>query len=166
MNLHHLTQPTAPWFHVLSAAPSDAWDALHALEHSGSAHLAVRFVRGRKARHVADFFNECAAALQFPLYFGENWDAAHDCLADLAWLRADGLVVCVTDAGHLLDAAPAEQVQRFVTVLNSAAHGWNQPKPPKAGKPFHLVLQALPSEEAPLLKRWQAAGMQLNRLPH
>jgi hypothetical protein len=42
----------------------------------------VHTVRGRKSRTVAIFFDEVAAALQFPYYFGENWNALGDLLND------------------------------------------------------------------------------------
>ncbi|MFD0632577.1 barstar family protein [Catenulispora yoronensis] len=32
------------------------------------------------------FLNECERAYRFPAYFGHNWDALADCLADLQWL--------------------------------------------------------------------------------
>ena len=51
--------------------------------------LTVRTVRGRKIRTVGRLFDEMAAALQFPYYFGENWPAFDECLADIDWL-ADG----------------------------------------------------------------------------
>jgi hypothetical protein len=54
-------------------------------------------------------------------------------------------------------------VQRFITVVSSAAQGWSQPRPPKVARPFHLVFQSLPTEEDSVLKRWQAAGMQLHK---
>jgi len=40
------------------------------------ADLAVRLVRGHKSRAVDGLFDEFAAALQFPYYFGANWAAA------------------------------------------------------------------------------------------
>jgi hypothetical protein len=41
----------------------------------GDAGLTVRMTRGRKMRTVDGLFDEMAAALQFPCYFGANWDA-------------------------------------------------------------------------------------------
>jgi hypothetical protein len=161
MSLQHLTRAKGPWAHVLAATPSDACDALWGLEGSAAKGVAVRFVRGRKSTTREAFFDEAAAALQFPYYFGENWDAFHDCVTDLSWLHADAVVVCVTDATHLLDAAPAEQLAKFAAVLDSAATRWHQAKPAKA---FHVVLQVAPGEEVALAKRMQAAGMNLGPL--
>jgi diadenosine tetraphosphate (Ap4A) HIT family hydrolase len=42
----------------------------------------IRMIRGNKSKTTPDFFNEVAAALQFPYYFGENWDAFNDCIKD------------------------------------------------------------------------------------
>jgi len=47
-----------------------------------------------------------AAALQFPYYFGENWDADARLLADLAWLNADAMVICIADARSTSRQAP------------------------------------------------------------
>ena len=109
-------------------------------------------------------FDQFAASLQFPYYFGENWDAFNDCVTDLSWLRADAVVVCVTDANRLLDAAPAEQLEKLAAVMDSATGRWNQPPKGESAKPFHVVLQVAPGEEAALEKRMQAAGMKLSRL--
>src|SRR5437588_6402253 len=125
MNLTSLTRPAQPWFHLLVATASDATDALWGLERSTGTKPAVRFVRGRKALTTPAFFDEAAAALQFPCYFGDNWDAFHDCVTDLEWLHAKAVVLCVTDAGRLLDAAPADAAT-FASVIKSAAQTWNQ----------------------------------------
>jgi len=113
MSLQALTQTKAPWAHLLAATPSDACDAMWGLESSAANRLVMRALRGRKGTTREAFFDESAAALQFPYYFGENWDAFHDCITDLSWLRADAVVVYVTDANRLLDAAPAEQWEKF-----------------------------------------------------
>jgi RNAse (barnase) inhibitor barstar len=164
MSLQQLTHAKGPWTHLLAATPSDACDALWGLEASATNQLVARMVRGRKGTTREAFFDESAAALQFPYYFGENWDSFNDCVTDLAWLRADAVVVCVTDANRLLEAAPAEQLEKFVAVMDSAIGRWNQPPKGETAKPFHVVLQVAPGEEAALEKRMQAAGMKLGRL--
>ena len=73
-------------------------------------------------------------------------------------------MVCVTDANRLLEAAPAEQLEKFAAVMNAAAARWNKPEKGQPAKPFHLVLQVAPGEESAPEKRMQAAGMKLGRL--
>jgi len=164
MSLQPLMHTKAPWTHVLTATPSDACDALWGLEAAATNRLVVRLVRGRKSTTREAFFDESAAALQFPYYFGENWDAFNDCITDLAWLRADAVVVCITDANRLLEAAPAEQWERFAAVVDNAATRWNKPEKGQPAKPFHLVFQVAPGEEAALTQRVHSAGMKPGRL--
>jgi RNAse (barnase) inhibitor barstar len=69
-----------------------------------------------------------AAALDFPNWFGENWDALEDCLSDLSWRNA---------AGHVLVFEQAKLGDDFgvlVDVLRSAAEYWAA-----RGKPFFAV---------------------------
>ena len=44
---------------------------------------ALAVVDGHACRTRAAFFREAARALEFPAYFGHNWDAFLDCLRDL-----------------------------------------------------------------------------------
>jgi RNAse (barnase) inhibitor barstar len=154
------TKSTPPWFHLLAATPSDTCDWLWAIANDSKHTVAARLIRGRKAATSAQFFDEAAAALQFPPYFGENWDALHDCLADLSWLGADGVVICLADADQLLTKAPGE-LKRLADVLQSAAKEMNQPEKPKSPRPFHVVVQTAPAHEAVVKAAWQAAGVRL-----
>ncbi|MFC5146676.1 barstar family protein [Streptomyces aureoversilis] len=36
------------------------------------------------------FLERCAGDLEFPEWFGRNWDALADCLTDLSWWREEG----------------------------------------------------------------------------
>jgi len=54
------------------------------------------------------FLQRCAAALKFPAGFGHNWDALADCLGDLAWLPAQGLVVRWHGGGEFARGAPVD----------------------------------------------------------
>ena len=57
-----------------------------------------RIVRGKNCGSISELFHEFSAALQFPYYFGNNWDALDDCLSDLAWLKSDKIVLFITNA--------------------------------------------------------------------
>lgn len=164
MDLQRLTQPAAPWHHLLVATPSDACDAVLALEQSSAPRLAARVVRGPKATTVAAFFDECSAALQFPYYFGENWDAVRDCLTDLAWLRAEAVVLVLAEAIHLLEKAPPKEQKKLRDVLDATAQDWNQTKKPGKATSFHVVWHATPEQETALKSRLQALGLSFNQL--
>jgi RNAse (barnase) inhibitor barstar len=160
MDLSHLTHAAAPWFHLLAVAPDDARDKLLALEKPGG-HVAVRFVRGRKAGTTAAFFDELAAALQFPDYFGENWDAANDCLGDLVWVHADAIVLVLLDGDKLLAAVGDDAAKKLVPVLTAAAGHWNHFAVKKPSRSFHVVMQAAPGEADAVVRRWARLGLEL-----
>lgn len=62
----------------------------------------VAYIRGKRCRTKAGFFRELSAAMQFPSYFGENWDALTECLCDLdKWLSFKAVTVVIEDY-HLL----------------------------------------------------------------
>lgn len=127
------------------------------------AGLTVRVVRGAKMTSAHALFDEVAAAFQFPLYFGENWDALDECLSDLEWLpRQRGFVVVIADAGRVLEAE-ASLLRVFVGSLVRAADQWALPVADgewwdRPAVPFHAVLQV---ESLRAVERWQAVGAQV-----
>ncbi len=72
---------------------------------STHADMTVRFLRGSKMRSLEAAYNEMAAALQFPWYFGENIAALVDCLGDLSWL-ADNVTLIFFDSDEILTETP------------------------------------------------------------
>lgn len=50
-------------------------------------------VDGRRVPDRPGLFAQYSTALEFPGWFGGNWDAFADCLQDLSWLPARGYVV-------------------------------------------------------------------------
>ncbi len=128
---------------------------------------AVRVVRGRKAAGLDALMDEVGAALQLPLYFGENWPALAECLSDLEWVDpAAGLVVVVADADRLLCDEPVE-LAPLLRALSGAVRSWAAPieqgqwwdRPAVA---FHVVLQH-PQGTDPA-ERYEAAGATLRRI--
>lgn len=70
-----------------------------------------------------DFLDRIAAALDFPAWFGRNWDALADCLGDLDWLPAPGYVIVLEHADRFRVAAETDFVTALET-LEGAAHEW------------------------------------------
>lgn len=116
--LERLQDPSRSGVYRVARA-DEVLDALH-----GSELSAARFRFAEKSLLLKNI----AAALEFPGWFGHNWDALEDCLADLSWRQARGYVL-------LVEAAEAgDEFGVFVDVLASAAQSWAQ-----RGKPFFAV---------------------------
>ena len=64
-----------------------------------------------------------AQALHFPAWFGHNWDAWFDCLADLGWMPATGYVFIFENADALRNTSP-EAFDTAVSILEDAAQVW------------------------------------------
>jgi len=75
-----------------------------------------------------------AAKLAFPSYFGRNWDALDECLADMSWAPSRGYIVVAADLTEFLSRHPTE-FGTFVQVCAWAAASWR-----KEGTAFKLVL--------------------------
>lgn len=76
-----------------------------------------------------DALGRFATALRFPEWFGHNWDALADCLADLSWMPADGYVLLLADTGNWQRADP-EGFDIAIAVLAQAAAGWKSERVP------------------------------------
>ncbi len=86
---------------------------------------AVVRLRGSRCLDASGLFAEAGAALQFPSYFGENWDAFADCLSDLSWLPAEGYLLVLDEADQLLRGAP-DDLETLRTVLTETAQVWGE----------------------------------------
>lgn len=117
--MHPLTAPDPPFFHVLRGSRMELAEALVGVDKPGT--VAVRTVRGTKMRTRPGAFDEIAAALQFPWYFGGNWDALEECVRDLSWLGAAHVVVAVADAAALLSDEADREALIFAGILRGAA---------------------------------------------
>lgn len=69
---------------------------------------------------------QLARELAFPSWFGGNWDALEDCLADLSWSTASGHVLLIEGAA----AAAADDIGVLQDILASTAAFWSERRRP------------------------------------
>jgi RNAse (barnase) inhibitor barstar len=158
---HELRKLSEPWFYSFIGSRSDLTDFSWSI--AASCDLAVQIIRGLKMQTTSALFDEVAAAFQFPDYFGENWNALDECLADLSWLPAKGYVMVVHDSTEVLVREDACEFSVFVRILARVAREWSVPIEQgeawdRPGKPFHVVLHALRDNSSQLFKMMQDTG--------
>jgi hypothetical protein len=114
-------------------APRDD-EVVDAVRGSGLFLATIRFAEKER------LLKNLATALEFPQWFGQNWDALEDCLTDLSWRKADGHVLLFEGA------RPGDELGVLIDVLRSGAEYWAG-----RGKPFFAVFidpeRALPLPE-------------------
>jgi RNAse (barnase) inhibitor barstar len=118
-----LFNPDGPALSVLSATPSTVANHLKAWTPEHPEWNILR-VRGTKSVDDAGFFDEVAAALQFPYYFGENWNAMWDCITDLNWLTGLSYLAVFDSAEYLLSESD-RGFQVLLKVLTDAHTLWH-----------------------------------------
>ena len=114
---------------------------------SARARLAWFELETAGARDKPQFLAACAKSLEFPEWFGTNWDALADCLRDFSWRGAPGYVVLWRGGAALAAAAP-ESFATALEIFRDAASYWKE-----SGRIFLVLLDHEP------------AGTMLPRLP-
>lgn len=106
------------------SAADDGFQFTDERPHESAESLVVRVPSelNRKRRVLAVF----AGRLRFPDYFGWNWDAFEECLADLSWLEGVREVTVVHRDVPFADAR--EQRAVYLSILQDRTQGSQEPK--------------------------------------
>lgn len=99
------------------------------------------FVDGSAVSGKASFLDECERAYRFPAYFGHNWDALADCLADLSWLPppeagSGAGILTVFEHGDAFARADPDAYDVALEVWEDAAEAWR-----RIGVPFTVLVR-------------------------
>jgi hypothetical protein len=117
-----------PWIYIsagdVSSMTNFAWQASMYAPSS----FAARLLRGKRMQSWDTFFNESAAALQFPYYFGQNLNAFDDCLADLSWIKEGGYLIVILDSNEFLAKESDDDFALAIHHLRLAAGKWSRGK--------------------------------------
>ncbi|MBH0183255.1 MAG: hypothetical protein HP490_16735 [Nitrospira sp.] len=130
----HLQNATAPWLSLFVTPPGATVTSLV----KPPTGYALRIVQGKNCTTLTGVFEEFARALEFPDYFGHNWDALEECLADLGWLPAKGYVVLITEAQSVIPGDD-EGYEILLEILNDAGEAWGKGQTADERRaPFHV----------------------------
>lgn len=95
---------------------------------------------GRCLANKQDLLYEIGRTLDFPDYYGANWDALEECLLDLGW--RDGPICLLINHA---EAIPEELMATLLEIFSLAAAYWAE-----AGRGFNLFLCGLDLGDIPL----------------
>jgi RNAse (barnase) inhibitor barstar len=99
---------------------TDPQQGLEALEAAAKERGMVWCVADcEKARSWSAVFRAVVKAVDYPQYFGGDFDALYDCLSDTLLDQKEG-VVLVFDKLHSADPAIVNEGQQFLEILNEA----------------------------------------------
>lgn len=162
-----LLAPSSPWLHLLVASEREAdIEFMPPPDYWG---MQTRVLRGGRCGTKREMLGEWAAALQFPWYFGGNWDAFEECINDLWWTPARAFAFLVTNADQMIH--DADDFATFVGILATAASRWadaNETEngfPPILSTPFHVVFQCEAERADAFRVRLRAANVLFDTLP-
>jgi len=135
--LAHVLGEAGPGVHVWHSARAEAEIRAEAEE------IGWRCVimDGSGVSDKEQFLRECERSYQFPAFFGHNWDALADCLADLQWLPppeagGDGGILTVFEDSDVFARADLEDYDIALEVWEEAAEAWR-----RIGVPFTVLLR-------------------------
>jgi hypothetical protein len=161
---------TPPWTHLCVADVSSMTDFAWRIGQD-EPRSAVRLLRSRKMRNTEELFNEFSAALQFPYYFGETWNAFDECLTDLSWLPADGYLIVILGSDELLAHSQDSglELRTLLRLLDVAGREWATPTKQgeawdRNGKPFHVIFHVERDKTDTFELRLREIGAELPKL--
>ena len=133
----HLQSTRAPWTSLLVLKGRDSVDSLV----KPPPGFVLKSIKGAKCKTPAALFAEFAKVMELPEYFGHNWDALEECLADLEWMPAKGYVLLLTDAEQILPQ-DEEEYATLLEVLSDAGEAWGTGQAgmgERPATPFHVL---------------------------
>jgi RNAse (barnase) inhibitor barstar len=98
------------------------------------------------------FLSRIAEALEFPGWFGRNWDAFFDCLTDLSWLPAGGHVLVLQNTAEMRRAAP-EAFDTAISIMQEATQAWQ-----KRGGTLRVIIDRPATRANPAPRRARRKG--------
>lgn len=135
----HLKGTDRPLFHYVPASRFH-FDQVEAAARDLGYNYFV--VDGDNVDSEAALMGAFATSMNFPLYFGANWNALLDLTRDLSWTKAEGHVLIIANA-NALPSLPHELFSTLVDVLEATTRDWRDERGEYGERPgpvpFHTI---------------------------
>jgi RNAse (barnase) inhibitor barstar len=153
MNKAHFESVQPPFLLKSTLGLSEFEDCMNSLRSECERYVGV--LRGERMQDFKSFFQEIAAALQFPYYFGNNWNALDECIKDLGWLSAKIFIIGITNSELILSQEANDDCHAFGVLLKETCDVWSMPYDEdkewgRPSRPFHIIMQC--QDEKDLVK--------------
>lgn len=152
-----LTSDESLWARLVVCPEKDV-DNLVTKVNATNHRTVVRIIRGSRCSTRDRLLQEWAAALQFPYYFGHNWEALDECLSDLEWLPGDKYILFVTHVDALLPGDD-QGFKTLMEILSGIVIEWAADDAFRPSKLFRVVFHCEPEKAMDTLKRMKQAGV-------
>jgi RNAse (barnase) inhibitor barstar len=112
-----------------------------------AANMRTVKVDAASAATKAQMLGLLGRTLEFPSWFGRNWDALEDCLTDASWLPEPGILICFEGFGAYAKADP-DGFAILLDIFKTSAEYWRG-----EGRSFWVVFNGKPAAtlELPVL---------------
>ena len=132
-----------------ASLPTAAVQSLEMTPQAATALVALATSLGLEAIRVdltgcedkAGLLERIAAALGFPDWFGDNWDALRDCLTDLTWRKARGYIIVLERCEAFAQAARGD-FETALELFRLVADDWRE-----SHVPFWVLIGGTAAEE-------------------
>ncbi|MBI3139947.1 MAG: barstar family protein [Sphingobacteriales bacterium] len=84
-------------------------------------HDCFLFVLSNKIESKSDLLLEISRGLNFPNYFGNNWDALEECLCDLSWITEKS--ICIIH--RALPRLKEDELEIYLSILGDLKNVWH-----------------------------------------
>ena len=88
-----------------------------------SKNCQLFYIDGQAIRNKSAFIETCAKVMNFPSYFGNNWDAFEECLTDLEWYSSSKYILFYDNLNNFSQADP-KQCEVARDIFQSAVDYW------------------------------------------
>ena len=137
---------TEPWIIPIEIDKDNFEQQLNEFKSDTTNQNLIFLLNGNKMKNVNSLFNEFAIVLQFPSYFGKNWNAFDECINDLDWFYGENYIIVINEAQNILINDKIEEIEIFFKICKNSCIEWSKPLDldeewGRSGKPFHFLLQ-------------------------
>lgn len=138
--IFEFTNLQRPYFHITESSKYEI-KTKFSKEVITEKHV-VKEVLGNKCMSYEELLSEFSESLEFPDYFGFNWNALDECLNDLDWLGGNSYLLIIYDT-ELVLLDDDNNFKILVSILQRSVDEWtfgrNYDEFPTPPTPFHVL---------------------------